>query len=502
MTIDMALVIILTVLLVLTCGFCASTFFLTLKRTSSKERVRLEQVLQEDFRQEQEVLTKVTRELREDHASRAKDLIDTVVKTMAELGRSVNDGLQGTAQQLKALSESMQTQLDRHRGAVDIGLQSVSNATLKSLEEISRLQKNQLELLVSQIQGLTTTTETRIESLRKGVNEQLERIRADNEKKLEQIRTTVDEKLQQTLERRLVQSFKAVQDNLESVQRGLGEMRTLALGVGDLKKVLTNVKTRGTWGEVQLGAILEQILTPDQYEKNVKTKEAGSESVEYAVKLPGRDNQPETIVWLPIDSKFPQEDYGRLVEASEAGDIDAVQKATLALGRSARNAAQQIREKYLNPPKTTDFAIMFLPTEGLYAEVLRQTDLSSELQRTYRIVPAGPTTLAAILSSLRMGFQTLAIEKRSSEVWKILGAVKTEFAKFGSAIQKVKRKLEEAAKTVDDTDVRARVMQRRLREVEQLPPGSAEAVLQLDEAKDAIEASEELESGENADVPF
>jgi len=256
-------------------------------------------------------------------------------------------------------------------------------------------------------------------------------------------------------------------------------MQNLAAGVGDLKRVLTNVKARGTWGEVQLGALLEQILTPEQYEINVHTKPNSRESVEFAIRLPGSDNDPESNVWLPIDSKFPQEDYLRLLDAVEAADTDAVQKATSSLIAEVNRAAKEIRNKYINPPRTTDFAIMFLPTEGLYAEVLRQPGQVEKIQQTYRIVVAGPTTLSAILNSLRMGFRTLALEKRSSEVWKVLAAVKMEFGRFGGVLGKVKKQLHTVSKTLDQTDVRARAMERKLREVEDLPAESTAGILEL-----------------------
>jgi len=296
------------------------------------------------------------------------------------------------------------------------------------------------------------------------------------------MRQVVDEKLQNTLEKRLAESFKIVSERLEAVQRGLGEMQNLATGVGDLKRMLTNVKARGTWGEVQLGALLEQILTPDQYARNVQTREGSRETVEYAIRLPGAGNDSRAAVcWLPIDSKFPQEDYLRLVSAADAADLDAVEKATSALTRAVRSSAKEIAEKYLDPPGTTDFAIMFLPTEGLYAEILRQPGLMEKLQQTSRVVVAGPTTLSAILSSLRMGFRTLAIEKRSSEVWNVLAAVKTEFGKFGDVLAKVKNHLDAASNTIDQTGVRTRAMKRKLREVEQLPMDASEKLLGFSE---------------------
>jgi DNA recombination protein RmuC len=293
------------------------------------------------------------------------------------------------------------------------------------------------------------------------------------------MRETVDEKLQSTLEKRLGESFKLVSERLEAVQHGLGEMQNLATGVGDLKRMLTNVKARGTWGEVQLSALLEQVLTPDQYGKNVNIKDGSQESVEYAIRLPGSDDDPESCVWMPIDSKFPQEDYLRLAESADAADAEGVQKATAALIRSIHNSAKEIRDKYIDPPKTTDFAIMFLPTEGLYAEVLRQPGQVEKIQQDYRVVIAGPTTLSAILNSLRVGFRTLAIEKRSSEVWKVLAAVKTEFGRFGDVLGKVKRQLKTASSTITQTEVRTRAMERKLRAVEELPAEATTEVLEL-----------------------
>jgi DNA recombination protein RmuC len=270
-------------------------------------------------------------------------------------------------------------------------------------------------------------------------------------------------------------------------------MRSLASGVGDLKKVLTNVKTRGTWGEVQLGALLEQILTPEQFDRNVMPRPDSREVVEFAIRLPGTSDDPAECVWLPIDSKFPQEDYLRLVEASENGDAVAVQQAQGALIRSIQDSAKDVSTKYLNPPLTTDFAILFLPTEGLYAEALRHPGLVERLQREHRIVVAGPTTLAALLTSLRVGFRTLAIEQRSSEVWKVLGAVKHEFGKFGGVLEKVKRQLDIAGRTIEETGVRTRAMERRLRTVEELPAGEATSMFDLaeDNPVDLHEAQED-----------
>lgn len=311
-----------------------------------------------------------------------------------------------------------------------------------------------------------------VDELRKNLGE----VRADNEKRLEQMRATVEEKLQGTLETRLGESFKQVSEQLEKVYKGLGEMQTVAAGVGDLKRVLTNVKARGTFGEVQLGALLEQVLTPGQYERNVATIPGSTERVEFAIKLPGRDDERSTV-WLPIDAKFPQEDYLRVQEAAERNDVEALAMATAALRLRLVGEAKRIRSKYVEPPHTTDFAFLFLPTEGLYSEALRMPGLAEALQSDHRIVLAGPTTLLAVLNSLQMGFRTLAIEKRSGEVWKVLGAVKSEFEKFGASLDAVSKKLQEASNKIEDTQKRNRVLARALKGAEALPEAEAQTLL-------------------------
>ncbi len=357
---------------------------------------------------------------------------------------------------------------------------NAANATLSAnLTALGDMQRAQLDSVNKQLKEVAESNAASLERIRTTLDERMSQLQQGNEAKLEQMRRTVDEKLHDTLEKRLGESFKIVSAQLEAVQRGLGEMQSLATGVGDLKRVLTNVKTRGTWAEVQLGALLEQILTPSQFDRNVQTKEDSRESVEFAVRLPGPKDDPSSVVWLPIDSKFPQEDYLRLQDAAERCDAEAVQRESDALARSIRLQAEAISSKYLCPPRTTDFAIMFLPTEGLYAEVLRHPVLLEELQHKYHVMVAGPTTLAALLNSLRMGFQTLAIEQRSAEVWKILAAVKTEFGKFGDVLLKVKRQLNTAANTISETERRSRVMERRLRGVEALPESESASVLDL-----------------------
>jgi len=372
-----------------------------------------------------------------------------------------------------------------------------SNELLSStLSNMGKLQQSQLEGLTKQVGALTESNRASLDQIRTTLDSRVKELQDGNEKRLEEMRKTVDEKLHKTLETRLGESFKIVGNQLQAVQQGLGEMRSLATGVGDLKRVLSNVKARGSWAEVQLGAILEQILAPGQYAKNVKTKEGSGEAVEYAICLPGSQDGQQAQVWLPIDSKFPQEDYLRLQEAAERGDPQSVQAAIEALARTIRKAAKDIHDKYLNPPNTTDFAIMFLATEGLYAEVLRLPGLPEELQQNLRIVVAGPTTLAAILSSLRMGFQTLAIEQRADEVRRILAAVKTEFGKFGEVLRKVKKQLLTATNTLNDTDVRTRAMEKKLRDVEQLPDAEAAQVLDVTPS-DTVPLAEEDELGPN-----
>ncbi|WP_371369311.1 hypothetical protein SRRS_25320 [Sporomusa rhizae] len=323
---------------------------------------------------------------------------------------------------------------------------------------------------------LTQMNEQKLDKLRETVESKLASIQTDNNKKLEEMRVTVDEKLHSTLEKRLGESFQLVSERLEQVHKGLGEMQQLATGVGDLKKVLSNVKTRGIWGEMQLASLLEQVLTPEQYAVNVITKRGSQDRVEFAVKLPGKDEY-DTTVWLPIDAKFPQEDYQRLMDAQEAANAELAAAAAANLEIRIRQEAKTIKEKYIDPPNTTDFAIMFLPVEGLYAEVLRRPGLCDTLQREYRVSITGPTTLAALLNSLQLGFRTLAIEKRSSQVWTLLGAVKTEFGKFGDVLEKTKEKLEQASRQIEGAAVRTRAIERKLKTVEQLPITDAVKVL-------------------------
>jgi len=380
-------------------------------------------------------------------------------------------GLEERRAQLEAAS---QRALREELGA---NLTGLADLQVKTLQALGQAQAERLSGIGEELRKLTEANEKRMEVLRATLDGKLKDLQEDNTKKLESIRETVDQKLQGVLEKRLAESFKTVSERLELVHRGLGEMHNLAQGVGDLKRVLTNVKTRGTWGEIQLGNLLEQVLTKEQYEANVAVKPRSQQRVEYAIRLPGR-GADDAAVWLPIDSKFPQEDWLRLTDAAERADAPALEEAGKALEARVRDSAREIRDKYICPPHTTDFGILFLPTEGLYAEIARRTKLVEQLQRELRVVVAGPMVLGALLNSLQMGFRTLAIEKRSSEVWKVLSAVKTEFSRFGDTLTKVKDKLDQAARELDEkVAVRTRVINRKLQDVQGLPASEATLLL-------------------------
>ena len=351
-------------------------------------------------------------------------------------------------------------------------MKKISDLLKENRDELNKNIGNKITesvtLQQNQLINLTNVNENKLENIRKSVEDKLTLLQKDNNDKLEKMRMTVDEKLQGTLEKRLGESFKIVNDRLESVYKGLGEMQNLAQGVGDLKKVFTNVKSRGYWGEIQLANILEQFLTQEQYLANVKIKDSTNDFVEFAIKLPGKTNKNEFVL-LPVDSKFPIEDYSRLVDAENIGDLDLVNESRKALEASIKNCAKAIYEKYIDPPFTTDFGIMFLPTESLYCEVVKNTALCEILSQKYRVVVAGPTTFIALLNSLQMGFRTLAIEKRSSEVWELLGVVKTEFSKFGVLLDKTNKKLQEISSTMDLASKKTKTIERKLKNVEALP---------------------------------
>lgn len=449
---------------------------------------RVERGVREEFALSREAGATQARAGREEFSQALKNFNDSVLKQMTEIAGLQKNQLEAFATRISAISQGTEQRLEQMRadsaeaerlGRQELGtaLKAFNDSTVNSLTDMAVLQGEQLKSFAEQLDRLTESNARKLEELKTAIEGKLALLQADNALKLEEMRRTVDEKLQGTLERRLGESFKLVSERLEQVHKGLGEMQSLASGVGDLKKVLTNVKVRGTWGEVQLGALLEQILSPEQFARNVATKCGSNDRVEFAIKLPGRGDLGNEAVWLPIDSKFPKEDYERLVAASEAGDTAGVEEAARQLELGIRNEARQIRDKYLDPPQTTDFGMLFLPTEGLYAEALRRPGLIEFLQREYRVNVAGPTTLGALLNSLQMGFRTLAIQKRSSEVWLVLGAVKTEFGRFGEVIERVQKKLTEASNAMEGAATRTRAIERKLREVQELPAAEAQVLL-------------------------
>ena len=388
---------------------------------------------------------------------------DSIVSVIGEMSRTQQQQLDSFGGQIRATSRADEERLERMSRNIDEKLQDYD----RQMTRVTRTLDEKLAV-----------NEQRLNEMRRTLDENMVRLQGENEKKLEQIRVTVDEKLNSTLDKRLGESFRTVSERLEQVYMGLGEMQNLAAGVGDLKKVLTNVKTRGVWGEVQLASLLEQYLAPGQYDVNVAVKPGSAERVEFAVRLPGRGDGDQ-VVYLPIDSKFPMEDYRRLMDASEAGDKDGTDAATAALVAAIKNEARRIHSKYIDPPHTTDFAIMFLPVEGLYAEVLRQNGIVEWLQNEYRIVVTGPTTLLALLNSLQMGFRTIAIEKRSSEVWELLGAVKTEFGKFAVLLDKTQKRLRMASDSIEDAARKTRTIQRKLSGVQALSEPDSKRLIDL-----------------------
>lgn len=369
-----------------------------------------------------------------------------------------------TGETLRAFRDAVGSALDKGRSETGAAIEAVAAALRGEQNGSSRALREELVASLARFEDSVTGA---MRSQNDSMTVQIDRMRSENGVKLEEMRVVVDEKLQGTLEKRLGESFKQVSDRLEQVHKGLGEMQNLANGVGDLKRVLTNVKTRGTWGEVQLGNLLEQIFRPDQFLVEANCRKGTAERVDYAIRLPGKGPYDSEVL-LPIDSKFPVEDYERLRIAAERGDAEAVEVAGKALEVRVRTFAKDISEKYINAPVTTDFAVMFLPTEGLYAEILRRPGLAESMQNDNRVVVAGPSTLGALLNAIQMGFRTMAIEQRSSEVWQVLGAVKTEFGKYGDVLDKVQKKLQEASKTIDDVAVRKRAIDRQLRSVEAL----------------------------------
>ncbi len=445
---------------------------------------------QQAFTQQQQAQERTERVLREQVQSTAQatrqelganftQFQQTLSAQLTSVATLQNNQIDAFSQQLVKLNESNAQQLEQMRQALILQGQSAREEQGLSLKRFA-------DTLNQTLSSMTESNAQRMLEIRSTLEQKIQQLQADNASKLEEMRKTVDEKLHATLEQRLGESFKQVSERLEKVHQGLGEMQQLAIGVGDLKRVLTNVKTRGTGGEVQLEMVLEQMLTPDQYAKNVETIPNSGERVEFAIKLPGKEDD-RAPVWMPIDAKFPKEQYERLLDAAERADAEGVAQAGKELERVIRNEAKTIAEKYLSPPLTTDFAILFLPTEGLYAEVMRRPGLADELQRTHRVSISGPSTLSALLNSLQMGFRTLVLEKRSSEVWQVLGAVKTEFSKFGDVLAATKNALVKAADNIDKAEVRTRQMTRKLKLVEALPTDAAQSLLGIEDGGEDTE---------------
>lgn len=456
------------------------------------------------------------RNLREEIQSTLQQLGDAVGNRIGELAAVQTDKLDTVTTQISSLTEGnerreevLRTNVETKFGDLkaDAGvsakalreeitnsLQNLGSALAQTIEQISQSQKECPDRVSERVAELTQRNGEQQEALRKTVEERLDAIRRENTEKLDQMRQTVDEKLQSTLDQRLNASFQVVSDRLEQVYRSMGEMETLANGVGDLKRLLTNVKTRGTWGEVALGNLLEEMMAPDQYARNLEIVPGSKQYVEYAIRLPGDGENP---VWLPLDAKFPVEDYERLVDASQRGDVDAVEAAAKGIETVIRSSAKAICEKYIHSPHSTEFAVLFLPTEGLFAEVVRRPGLVDGFQREWNIMVAGPTTLVSLLVSLRVGFRSLAIQRHSNEVWKVLAAVKTEFAKFGGILDKVSKKLQETQNAIDvEVGRRRRAMDRKLKGVEVLPEIEAVTVLELDAPEEPTEDEAERYAAE------
>jgi DNA recombination protein RmuC len=505
--ITLALVVIALVVLVLLYRNVSRNNFATLEsRLESFEKTleRTERVVKEEIALNRGEQGTAAKEQRQELSVAFKTFGDSVGQRISDVANLQKSQLEAFAAQLTAFANTISEKLDGARAEsattatqlrqeVVKTLTEISDAMARTLKDLAAAEKLQLDMFSKQIESLTKTSGEKLEAVRATVEAQLQSMKSDNATQLEQMRLTVDEKLQGTLEKRLGESFKQVSERLEQVHKGLGEMQSLATGVGDLKKVLTNVKTRGTWGEVQLGALLEQVLSPDQFASNVSTKGNG-ERVEFAVKLPGQGTDKSDIVWLPIDAKFPIEDYQRLIEAQERADIEGIEAAGKDLENRVRSCARDICEKYLAPPNTTDFGILYLPIEGLFAETIRRTGLIEGIQRNSRVVVAGPTTLWSILNSLQMGFRTLAIEKRTSEVWNLLAGVKTEWTKYGEVLDSVQKKLNQASETIEKAKVRSRAIGRKLKDVQELP--ALEATVLLPQAM----LEEEPEDAENLGV--
>ncbi len=425
--------------------------------TLLKQKNTTNQTAQQDLHKINAELTKIDPLMRNEFARNREEILKSAKDARQELNNTLNTA----SEQLLRLTKENRTELSANFKSFE----DKFTANSKAADDLQRQHFNDLFFKQEQIK---TTTELKLDKIRETVENRLLTLQQDNNKKLEEMRHTVDEKLQSTLEKRFNDSFTLISQRLELVHQGLGEMQTLASSVGDLKKVMSNVKSRGIIGEYQLANILEDLLTNEQYEKNVKTKANSGAIVEFAIKMPNNNNIEKTL-WLPIDSKFPKEDYEALVDAYDEGNVTRIDELKKSFKNAILRSAKDIKEKYIDPPNTTEYGILFLPFESLYAEVLRTPGLFDTIQKEYKITITGPTTLSALLSSLQMGFRTLAIEKRSSEVWDLLSVVKTEFGKFGTVLEKTKKKLQEAANTIDQAGVRSRAIEKQLRKVEQLP---------------------------------
>ena len=474
-----------TILIIVIISFLIQ-LFLTWKSRNPAEPKGLEDVMREVKNVITE-LPKIQTSIRDEFAKNREENIKSSRSDREELGNSFKSLSEAIEKTLKDISKLQEDQLSTFSNR----LNTLTDSNEGKMEKLIESNRKEITLIKDQVDSSLKSIENKNEQSNKGIEEKLEKIRTnvesklhflqeENNKKLDEMRATVDEKLQSTLDKRFNESFNIISERLEQVHKGLGEMQSLATGVGDLKKVLTNVKSRGTFAEVQLGAILEQFLSPQQYELNVAVKAGSQERVEYAIKLPSK-NDDDKAVLLPIDSKFPTEDFQRLSEATDNSsnqNLDEIKTLSKAFENSVKKNGKDISERYINSPITTDFAIMFVPTEGLYAEIARRRGLVEFLQKEYKVVVVGPTNLVAFLNSLQMGFRTLAIEKRSSEVWELLGAVKTKFGEFGNILEKTKKKLQEAANTIDDASVQSRSIEKKLRNVQELPSNHTASLIE------------------------
>jgi DNA recombination protein RmuC len=469
-----------------------------------KDLQRLESLMRDEFLRNRDESQKSFKDNRVELSQTLTNFSEILTKSVGSLHSTQKEQFDGFSVRIKELTEGfnerfksfqdqINNQLKENKEDLNRSLKVFQDLFNQSVKDFNDVQIQKFSELILKQEQLKQETEQKLEKIRDAVEKKLESLQQENSKKLEEMRATVDEKLQTTLEKRLSESFKVVSERLEQVHKGLGEMQSLASDVGDLKKVLSNVKQRGVIGEIQLGAILENILSPGQYQQNVKTKPNSSDFVEYAIVLPGKDEHG-TPVFLPIDSKFPIEDYLRLVEAYEQANAVEIKNSTTNLQNAIRKSAKDIHDKYIDPPNTTDFGILFLPVEGLYAEVVRQAGLIEDLNRNYKIIIAGPTTLAALLNSLQMGFRTLAIEKRSSEVWKVLQAVKTEFGSYKDVLLKAKKSIDKAGEEIERlVTTRTNKIQSKLKNLTELPEEEAKNILDSNN----VESIDEINEDEN-----